>query len=170
MTTTPTTTKQATRNSHCPFCGAAYASDAWPRVCAPCGHTTYRNPIPVAVLVLPVDDGVLCIRRGVDDGKGQLALPGGYVDFGETWQQAAARELFEETGIRIDANDVSLITVHSAPNGTLLVFAKGPTLSSASLPPFAPTKETTERVVVTAPQTLAFELHTRVLAEHFSVR
>jgi 8-oxo-dGTP pyrophosphatase MutT (NUDIX family) len=160
------------RHSHCGWCGAAFVDDKWPRVCPSCAQTTYRNPTPVAVLVLPIatDDGgrgVLAIRRGVDDGKGQLALPGGYVDFGETWQQACARELGEETGVRIDAGDVSLVDVHSAANGTLLIFGRGPTLPASSLPPFSATSETTERLVLLAPVTLAFSLHTLVLANHF---
>ncbi len=164
-----TTTTTPKRNSHCHFCGAAYAADVWPRHCAACEQTTYRNPTPVAVLLLPVDDGVLCIRRGLIDGRGQLALPGGYVDFGETWQQAAARELLEETQIRIDADDIKLLDVHSAPN-TLLVFATHPRLSSSSLSAFSPSDEITERVVVTVPTVLAFDLHTRVLGRWFGVR
>ena len=42
---------------------------------------------------------VLLIRRGWDPYAGMLALPGGYVDTGETFQQAALRELAEETGL-----------------------------------------------------------------------
>jgi ADP-ribose pyrophosphatase YjhB (NUDIX family) len=41
---------------------------------------------------------VLLVRRNIEPQIGQLALPGGYMNLGETWQQAGARELFEETG------------------------------------------------------------------------
>jgi ADP-ribose pyrophosphatase YjhB (NUDIX family) len=160
-----------TRHSHCHFCGAAYPADTpWPKVCAACGQATFRNPLPVAVLVLPVDDGVLLVRRGIAPKIGELALPGGYVDFGEDWRAAAARELWEEAGIRIDPSDVREFRVLSAPDGTLLVFGVGPALSGGDLPPFQPTNETTERVVVAEAAPLAFPLHTRALAEYLAGR
>jgi NADH pyrophosphatase NudC (nudix superfamily) len=82
----------ASRDSHCSYCGAAYAPEQpWPRRCAACGETTYRNPTPVAVAVLPVDDGVLVISRSIPPRAGLLALPGGFVDHGESWQRAVAR-------------------------------------------------------------------------------
>ena len=43
------------RNSHCSWCGHAFVPDqAWPRQCASCAQTSYLNPLPVAVLLLPV--------------------------------------------------------------------------------------------------------------------
>ncbi|MGI5157391.1 NUDIX domain-containing protein [Microbispora sp. CA-102843] len=82
------------------FCGAAYAPGLpWPRTCQECGNTSYLNPLPVAVMVLPVDDGLLVVRRDVEPHRGLLALPGGFIDIGESWQQAAVREFHEETGV-----------------------------------------------------------------------
>ena len=82
------------KNAHCSYCGHAYAVDqAWPRKCLSCGNTTWVNPIPGAVCLLPIDDGLLCVRRAIPPGEGKLALPGGYIDQNETWQQAVAREL-----------------------------------------------------------------------------
>ncbi|MFF0310706.1 NUDIX domain-containing protein [Streptosporangium sp. NPDC004379] len=158
-----------TRNSHCSFCGAAYApGQPWPRTCPACGNTSYLNPLPVAVMLLPVDDGLLVVRRGVEPRLGSLALPGGFIDLGESWQQAAVRELREETGVVVDAADVRLFDVHSAPDGTVLVFALGPRIGAAGLPPVTPTAETTEWLVADGPRELAFPLHTRVMAEYFA--
>jgi ADP-ribose pyrophosphatase YjhB (NUDIX family) len=157
------------RNSHCSFCGAAYAADLpWPRTCAACGNTTYRNPLPVAVLLLPVEGGLLCIRRAVEPRVGMLALPGGYINLGESWQQAAAREVMEETGIAVDPAEVQDFRVLSAPDGTVLIFglATG-TRTPADLPSFTPTDETSELVVLKQPQELAFSLHTQTMAEWF---
>jgi ADP-ribose pyrophosphatase YjhB (NUDIX family) len=161
----------AIRNSHCSFCGTAYTSDQpWPRTCAGCGNTAYLNPLPVAVLLLPVDDGLLVVRRGIEPYRGQLALPGGFIDVGESWQQAAARELYEETAVVVDADRVRLFDVHSAPDGTLLVFGLAPRTISAALPPVVPTAETMEWLLIDGPRELAFPLHTQVVSAYWERR
>jgi ADP-ribose pyrophosphatase YjhB (NUDIX family) len=129
------------------------------------------NPLPVAVILLPVDDGVLLVRRNIEPQIGQLALPGGYMNLGETWQQAGARELFEETGIVIRPVEVREFRVKSAPGGTtLLVFGVAPAIRSQDLPEFTPNEETQEVCLVTAPQVLAFSTHTEALYEYFASR
>jgi ADP-ribose pyrophosphatase YjhB (NUDIX family) len=130
----------------------------------------YRLPEPVAVLLLPVDDALLVVRRGIEPYRGELALPGGFIDVGETWQQAAARELREETAVVVDAERVRLFDVHSAPDGTLLVFGLAPRTASAALPPVAPTAETMEWLLIDGPRDLAFSLHTRVVSAYFGRR
>ncbi|MEW2571783.1 NUDIX hydrolase [Streptomyces sp. NPDC047070] len=62
------------------------------------------------------DGAVLLIERGWPPHKGQLALPGGHVDPGETSRTAAARELLEETGVHVDPWDLSLIGIYDAPD------------------------------------------------------
>src|SRR5690606_33625987 len=56
------------KDSHCSYCGRPFRPDApWPRICTHCGRTTYRNPLPVAVVLLPIDDeGLLVVRRNID--------------------------------------------------------------------------------------------------------
>ncbi|MEO5877549.1 MAG: NUDIX hydrolase [Streptosporangiaceae bacterium] len=61
-------------------------------------------------------DHVLLIERGWDPHKGLLALPGGHVDAGETAVAAAVRELAEETGVGVDAADLTLIGVYDRPD------------------------------------------------------
>jgi ADP-ribose pyrophosphatase YjhB (NUDIX family) len=157
------------RDSHCSFCGTRFpAADIedkrWPRTCASCASVSYKNPLPVACLLLPVDGGVLLIRRGIPPRVGELAVPGGYVGLGESWQEAAARELMEETGIRVAPEEIRIFDVKSAPDGTVLIFGVALPRSSASLPPFVATDETSERAVLRAPEPLAFPLHTMVVA------
>jgi ADP-ribose pyrophosphatase YjhB (NUDIX family) len=159
----------AIRNAHCSFCGTAYApGQSWPRTCSGCGNTSYLNPLPVAVMVLPVDDGLLVVRRGIEPHRGGLALPGGYIDLGESWQEAAVRELREETGVVVEAEGVRLLDVLSAPDGSLLVFALGPRVAADRLPPVTPTAETTEWLVIDGPEELAFPLHTEIVARYFA--
>ncbi|MER7069319.1 NUDIX hydrolase [Streptomyces albidoflavus] len=61
-------------------------------------------------------DDVLVIRRGWEPHKDQLALPGGHVDRGETSRAAAARELQEETGIRVAAEDLDRLDIYDRPD------------------------------------------------------
>ncbi len=58
---------------------------------------------------------VLLIRRGWDPYAGLWALPGGHVDPGETVTAAACRELTEETGLIIAAEDLRPVGAYSAP-------------------------------------------------------
>jgi len=148
------------KHSHCSYCGQAFApQQPWPRTCARCGQVSYLNPLPVAVVLLPVDDGLLVVRRAIEPHKGSLALPGGYINWGESWQAAAARELGEETGLWIDAQELQAFDVLSAPDGTLLVFGLAQPRRLADLPPFQGDHESSERVIITDPQALAFSLH-----------
>jgi len=57
---------------------------------------------------------VLLVRRGHPPFKGQYALPGGFVDVGETVEEACRRELLEETGLKVKR--VELIGVYSDPS------------------------------------------------------
>lgn len=157
---------------HCSQCGQAFGRlRRWPRHCTGCGHTTYRNPLPVAVVLLPILDqaGLLAVRRAIDPGCGKLALPGGYIDWNDaTWQDAAVRELREETGIRIAAAQLSAFRVHSTPDHKLVVFALAEGIVSTKLPAFQPNSEISEWNILRAPTRLAFSTHTAVVREYFA--
>lgn len=158
------------RHAHCSYCGTAFAPEQpWPRSCACCANTSYRNPLPVAVVLLPVDAGILVVRRAIPPYLGELALPGGYINYGESWQEAGARELAEETGIVIDPATIADFRVRSAPDSTLLVFGLAPPQSLADLPPFVPNSEASERLLLTTPTALAFALHAEAVAAFFEL-
>jgi ADP-ribose pyrophosphatase YjhB (NUDIX family) len=162
---------QYRKNSHCSYCGHPFAADQpWPRTCGHCQNLSFINPLPVTVLVIPVAGGVLAVRRGIPPRQGALALPGGYMDVGETWQQAGAREADEEAGVVVDPATVQVLRVFSASDNSLIVVGLAAPLLLADLPPFAPTAEATERVILTAPTELAFPLHTEVLRDYFQTR
>lgn len=158
------------QHSHCSFCGRPFMEgQRWPRVCAACGSTTYRNPLPVVLVLLPVDDGLLVIRRSAAPREGQLALPGGFVEVNESWQHAAARELREEAGVSVPPASISDFGVRSTNDGYLLVFGLGPTLRASDLPVFRPNREAEDRMILVAPTELAFPLHTEMV-QHFFAR
>ncbi len=75
---------------------------------------THRNPsVTVDCVVFDNKDRLLLVRRRNPPFAGQFALPGGFVDYGETTETAARRELAEETGL--EAADLQLIGVYSDP-------------------------------------------------------
>ncbi len=52
---------------------------------------------------------VLLIKRGKEPGKGEWNLPGGLVEVGETLKEAVAREVKEETGLRVAVGDLVMV-------------------------------------------------------------
>jgi 8-oxo-dGTP diphosphatase len=77
-------------------------------------------PIPktpllaVDCVVFDGEGSVLLIRRKYPPFADALALPGGFVEIGETVEEACRRELMEETGVKV--RDLRLVGVYSAPD------------------------------------------------------
>jgi ADP-ribose pyrophosphatase YjhB (NUDIX family) len=156
--------------SHCPSCGRRYPEPpAWPRVCA-CGAVTHRNPAPVVVLLVPVERcGLLLVRRAQPPVG--LALPSGFIESGEQWRDAAARELAEETGVLVDPLTVRLFDVHSGRDDTLLVFASVPAVPDGALERFEPSEEVSALAVAhEGSDDLVFPLDAQAVAAWFRGR
>jgi ADP-ribose pyrophosphatase YjhB (NUDIX family) len=86
---------------HCPSCGISRIPElVQPVTCSACGFTLYLNTTCATAAFLVRPDGtVLFIRRAHEPAKGTLAIPGGFVDEGETAEDALRREFREEVGI-----------------------------------------------------------------------
>lgn len=158
----------AEQHTHCSYCGGLFAPGAaWPRHCPHCRQTSYRNPLPVVVVLLPLAKGLVVIRRNIEPSKGTLTLPGGYLDLGETWQQGARRELLEETGIAIAVESLSLYDVQNGLDDTLVIFGLAARQENAVLQPFR-SAETQEVALIEGPIELGFPMHTAVVKRFFA--
>ena len=73
-----------------------------------------ETPKLMVDVVIPSESGVVLIRRESDPFEGQWALPGGFVEVGETVYEAAVREAAEETGLAVEIS--RLVGVYSEPD------------------------------------------------------
>jgi ADP-ribose pyrophosphatase YjhB (NUDIX family) len=82
---------------NCPFCGK--------------GIERYKNPFPTVDIIIEMEKGVVLIKR--KNPPYGWAIPGGFVDYGETLEQAAVREAREETSLEVKL--ISQLGAYSDP-------------------------------------------------------
>lgn len=168
------------KNSHCSYCGNQYVKGTiFPKQCGACQCITYSNPLPVVVVMIPVREeffavaqrgfvapavryGLLIQKRNIQPKKDEWALHSGYIDQGETWQQAAVRELQEEIGLETTTEQFKLYDVLSSDNNlNLLIFCTYiGTLRSIKQLNFVPNEEVSELKIMYEDTALAFPSHT----------
>ncbi len=128
---------------HCLRCGAPPTKDP-PRSmrCEACGFVLFFNPKPVAAAIPFTPDGsIILLRRGFDPGAGLWTFPGGFIDLGESTEDAARRETMEEIGI--DVHIDGLVGVYSRATDRVMLVVYRATTNGATPQPTdeAPTIE-----------------------------
>ncbi len=83
-------------------------------LCPRCGAVVekYRNPFPTVDIIIEIEGGIVLIRRKKPPYG--WAIPGGFVDYGETLEAAAVREAREETSLDVEL--VSQLGAYSEPD------------------------------------------------------
>jgi ADP-ribose pyrophosphatase YjhB (NUDIX family) len=109
----------------CPLCSGPLSRAPVPpdlreqAVCGACSFVFYLNPKVVAGTIPEQDGRVLLTRRSINPGRGLWTFPGGFVDFGESVTDAAMRETFEETGLKVELT--GLHNVYSYPGAPVII-------------------------------------------------
>lgn len=129
---------------------------------------THRNPLPTVDIIIEVKGGIVLIER--KNPPYGWAIPGGFVDYGESVEDCAVREAREETGLNIRLND--LLYVYSRPDRdprhhtlTTVFIATADGLPVAA----DDAKAASVFSAQTLPASLAFD-HADILADYFQCR
>jgi len=158
------------RARFCPRCGSRLVKKddrGHPRpTCPKCGLILYRNPAPAAGVILVRDSTVLLVRRKWDPAAGAWCLPAGFMEYGESPERCAVRELREETGVR--ARLTGLFGVYAGfddPRVRAVLILYTGERTGGRLKPGDDAIDARYFPLARLPRTIAFAAHRRALEE-----
>ena len=131
--------------------------------CSNCKRFTFLNPKLVSIGLIVQSEKLLLVKRNLEPGKGEWAIPGGYVDQGEIVENALIREIFEETGLH--TNVLGLIGIYSQLNETVVVAAYGATIIGGTKNENSPEVQAVEFFSLNNLPTLAFPRDKDIIAD-----
>jgi ADP-ribose pyrophosphatase YjhB (NUDIX family) len=116
----------------CPYCSsplvlAEVAGQLRP-ACLPCGFAQFPDPKVVVGVIAAREGRILLQQRRHSPGKGLWSFPSGYVDAGEPVEDAAIREVAEETGVEVRLD--GLLGVYSEPGNPVVFIVYSATIVS----------------------------------------
>jgi len=90
--------------------------------CKSCHAIHYENPKPTATIICMDDSKILLAKRAFEPSKGEWGLPGGFMELNETLNEAASRELKEETNLKGEVTSIlSTCSHHGSIFGDILL-------------------------------------------------
>jgi len=157
---------------YCPLCAGGLSiteSEELPRrFCARCDRVYYHNPVPAAGGVIIVDNRVLLVQRKFRPRVGEWTLPAGFLEYFETPEHCAVREVAEETGLatRIDGL-FGVYAGHDDPRFTALLVLYRMTATGGQLAPGDDAREARFFSADEIPENIAFLAHKTALCDLF---
>ncbi len=113
---------------YCPYCTEVLGLDKTHglavKYCKKCKKHYFNNPAPGVAVLAEKDGKILLVKRKIQPMAGTWALPGGFMEQGESIEGAALRELKEETGLKADkAKFFHALSLNTSFFGTVIVLA-----------------------------------------------
>jgi len=135
-------------------------------VCEVCEFVHWDNPKPVTATLVPMDSGIVLVKRKYEPYVGDWCLPGGFMEAREEPEESAQREVFEETGLNVEID--RLLGAHSPGKGInviILFYLAKPATGLMVAGDDASDVGAFKRDSL--PANIAFELHRRMVAQFF---
>ena len=101
--------------------------------CSPCRRVVFIDPKVAAVVLVRSGGKLVMVRRAIDPALGRWSFPSGYVDRGESVEEAAVREVKEETGLEIRLD--GLVGLYSGGGSAVILAAYSATIAGGELTP-----------------------------------
>lgn len=103
--------------------------------CSGCGYVVFLDPKLSAVVLIETKKKLVMVQRATEPALGHWAFPSGFVDRGETVEDAAIREVLEETGLKVTLTNFIGLYSHSGSAVVIAVYSAqivGGTLKAGS--------------------------------------
>ena len=85
-------------------------------ICSSCQIVHYQNPRVIVTCIVEWSGRILMCKRAREPYSGKWCVPSGFLEQGETLEEGAARETYEETGVRLEPDALDLYSVISMPS------------------------------------------------------
>ncbi len=111
---------------YCHRCGSATRPQMWEGrlrpVCGNCGAVVFLDPKVVAGVLVTLEGKLVMIKRNLEPGMGKWTFPAGFVDRGEVVEEAAVREVWEETGLQVELTRLVGLYSRTGDTNILVVY------------------------------------------------
>src|SRR5215813_14125919 len=134
--------------------------------CSSCEFVHWDNPKPVTATLVPMDGGLVLVRRKFEPYVDYWCLPGGFMESTEHPEESAMREVFEETGLNIEVE--RLLGAYSPGRGinvVILFYLAKP--ASGEMVPGDDASDVHAFKQDELPHNIAFELHRKMISRWF---
>jgi 8-oxo-dGTP diphosphatase len=155
----------------CPLCGAPVKNvpiGGRDRVaCAACEFVHWDNPKPVTATLIPMDGGLVLVKRKVEPFIDHWCLPGGFIENAEHPEESAIREVLEETGLTVELHRLLSATSPGRGINVIILFYLA-RAASGNLIPGDDASDVRVFQKHELPENIAFELHRRIIHRFFA--